>query len=134
MLAVLALFSLAWMILLEARLPPLLYGVPMKGLYYDKIWYSALLAVACLCLLLRIRWSHVTAIVLSGFVLYDVLFGYFWRFADYAGVPRFSREHFSLWWPNLESESLFQIILSVAVLAASIMSSLQLRKAMNAYR
>jgi hypothetical protein len=125
----LSLFSLAWMIVLEAHpLSERLGFTVSGGVNYDQILFSALLVLASAALLSKRLWNLVAAAVFSGVVLANVLFRDFWLLARAAEVPRFSYRHFSLWWPNLSEGQLFQITLASTILAYSIASLLQLGK------
>ena len=116
----LALFGLAWMIVLEARLPFERDGFIVRGLYYEKIVLAVLLVAASLFLLTERLWSPIVASVLAGFVFYQVLIRQFLLLAENAEVPVFSHEHLRLWWPNLAESQLLQIILSAVILAGSL--------------
>jgi len=125
----LSLFSLAWMIVLEARLSSdERFGPSLKGLYFDQIFLAALLVLASVALLLRKLKGIVAAAVLSSGVLLNVLCRDFLLLAKAAEVPRFTYRHFSLWWPNLGEGQLFQIILASTILAYAVTSLFQRRK------
>jgi hypothetical protein len=124
----LSVFSLIWMIMLEARLPFERFGYVVRGLYYDQIFFSILLVLASLAFLMKRYWSLVPAVILSGFVFYNVLLRSFWYLAKAAAVPMFSYRHFSLWWPNLHHGQLLQIILSAAILVCSVVFLFRFKK------
>jgi hypothetical protein len=127
MLVGLALFSLMWVVMKEVDVrqrylyDPSYFGSHVTPpLYAGQIFSSSLLVIASLALLLKRTWSHRLAIILSGLVLFEDLFRDFWLLARFAEVPRFSYQHFSLWWPNLSEGHLLRIILSGAILSCSI--------------
>ena len=125
----LSLFSLAWMIVLEAQLSSdERFGPSLKGLYYDEIFFAVLLVLASAALLSQRLRCLVAAAALSSVVLLNVLCRDFLLLAKAAEVPRFTYGHFSLWWPNLGEGQLFQIILASTILAYSVASLFQQRK------
>jgi hypothetical protein len=116
-----------WMVMKEVGFRRRYYADPDQfgshvapPLYYDDIFLSALLCVASLALLHKGLWSSRVALLLSGLVLFDALFRDFWFLAKNAEVPRFSYEHFTLWWPNLGEGQFLQIILSGAILCCAV--------------
>ena len=119
-LVALALFSLVWMIVLEARLPFERFGFIVRGMYYEEIVLAVLLVAASLFLLNERLWSLIVASVVAGFVFYQVLIRDFLLLAENAEVPVFSNEHVRLWWPNLGEGQWLQIILSALILAGSL--------------
>lgn len=123
----LALFSLMWVVMKELNVPyEELCCHVTPGLYYDQIFLSFLLVSAALSLLLKRLWGHVAALFLGGLVLFESLFRDFWWLAKNAEVPRFSHQHFSLWWPNLTEGQLLQITLAGIILFCSLMSVIRL--------
>lgn len=130
-LTALSLFSLMQMISkeLDLRHGPSLGATASHaspGLYYEETLLSSFLVIASLLLLPEKSWCRAAAAVLGGFVFYTTLPRDFWYLANRAEVERFSREHFSLWWPNLDWEQLVQIISSGLILtlsAASLVSA-----------
>lgn len=123
----LSLFSLMWMVLKEVNSryryyhDPSYFGVT-PPLYYEAIFFSVLLVLASLALLPKRIWTSVTAILLSGLVMFECLVMDFWLLASRAEVPRYSYEHFSLWWPNLGEGQSLQIVLSGFILSYSLAS------------
>lgn len=125
-----ALFSLMWFVVKESSLPIVPHGelccYVEPGLYYDQIFFSFLLVVASMASLLKRIWSQTVAVILSSFVLFEYLFRAFLVLARSAEVPRFSYQHFSLWWPNLDEWQILLIVLAGVILSCSAMSVVRL--------
>ena len=116
----LSLFSLAWVIVLEAQSASEMSGFTVSGgVNYDRVVFSVLLVLASAALLSSRPRNLAVAAALSSIVFADVLFRDFWLLARAAEVPVFSGRHLSLWWPNLEEGQFLQIILSGAILFLS---------------
>jgi hypothetical protein len=125
----LSLFSLMWMVVQEVNFRYAYYHDPgyfgshvSPPLYYEEIFLSALLVTASVALLAKRMWGSLAAMFVSGTVMFECLFRDFWLLARRAEVPRYSYQHFSLWWPNLGEGQLLQIILSGLILSCSVVS------------
>jgi hypothetical protein len=132
---VLSLFSLIWMVMKELSYSRT-YGQEFSisggfPLYADQIFLSSLLVLASLGMILNHVWSHSVALLLGGLVLFECLGRRFLLLAKLAEVPRFSREHFALWWPNLNEGQLLQIILASIVMVYSLTSLIRLLRRRN---
>jgi len=125
----LSLFSLMWVVMQEVNFRYMYYHDPSyfgshvsPPLYYEEIFLSTLLFIASVALLAKRMWSSLAATFLSGLVMFECFFRDFWLLARRAAVPRYSYQHFSLWWPNLGEGQLLQIILSGLILSCSVVA------------
>ena len=82
---------------------------------YEELFFSLLLLLAALALLLNRLWSQSGALILGGFVFYCLVIFRFWNLAYLAEVPLFSSSHFSLFYPNMYRGQSLQIVLSSVI-------------------
>jgi hypothetical protein len=118
-----SLFNLIWMLAItKERLAyaavALERHVP-EWRFYEEAILAILLLFAASGLLLNRLVSSWVALVLSGFLFYCFAIWSFWKLADNAEVPRFSSQHFLLWYPNMYRGQLLQVGLSAIIFCAA---------------